>query len=68
MRICYIGSSRTARITVLYISETPRKDGDKRDPYVVFTKLVASGEYDEIFEKTGMRKPPRKIAAPVHVQ
>jgi mRNA-degrading endonuclease RelE of RelBE toxin-antitoxin system len=64
IRICYVASSQHSRITVLYISETMRKEGDRRDPYAVFTKLVMSGEYDDLFEKIGIRKPPRRIACP----
>ncbi len=68
MRICYAGSSKQKQLVVLYISETPRKEGDVRDPYAIFTHLVLSGEYDSIFEDLGIRRPPRnadKLAPPV---
>jgi len=63
MRICYIGSSKLRKIYVLYISDTPRKAGDIRDPYQVFTRLVLSGQFDEVFSKLGVRRPDRKAIA-----
>jgi len=60
IRICYIASSRAYEIVVLYISETLRKAGDKRDQYVVFSSLVMSGQYDQIFDALGVKRPPRK--------
>ena len=59
LRICYVGSSAHKRIIILYISDTPRKAGDANDPYALFTKLVASGKYDEFFGKLGIRRPAR---------
>ena len=56
-RICYIGSSRQRKIVVLYISDTPRKQGDVHDPYAIFTRLVISGKFDEVFDKLGVRRP-----------
>ncbi len=49
LRICYIGDSKTRKITVLYISDSPRKQGDANDPYRVLTKLVKSGKFDDLF-------------------
>ena len=57
MRVCYIGSSAKHEIVVLYISDTLRKEGDARDPYSVFTKLVTSGEFDEVFAMLGVKAP-----------
>ena len=48
LRICYVGSSKTRKITVLYISDTPRKEGDSHDPYKVLTRLVKSGKFDAL--------------------
>jgi mRNA-degrading endonuclease RelE of RelBE toxin-antitoxin system len=59
LRICYTASSGKLRIVVLYISQTLRKEGDKNDPYAIFTSMVMSGEYDHIFERLGVRKPSR---------
>jgi mRNA-degrading endonuclease RelE of RelBE toxin-antitoxin system len=53
LRICYVGSSKTRRITVLYISDTPRKDGDSHDPYKVLTRLVKSGKFDTLLNRPG---------------
>ena len=60
LRICYAGSSEQRRIVILYISDTPRKAGDANDPYALFTKLMKSGEYDRMFDKLGVRRPPRR--------
>lgn len=59
MRVCYIGSSKARRITILYISTTLRKEGDRSDPYELFTKLVASGRFDQIFGSLGVKVPHR---------
>ncbi len=59
MRVCCIGSSREKKIIVLYISDTPRKEGDINDPYSVFSRLVLSGKFDKFFETIGVRRPDR---------
>jgi mRNA-degrading endonuclease RelE of RelBE toxin-antitoxin system len=59
-RICYAGSSDQKRLVVLYISDSPRKAGDTHDPYSVFTKLVKSGKFDDVFQKLRVRRPGRK--------
>jgi mRNA-degrading endonuclease RelE of RelBE toxin-antitoxin system len=53
LRICYVGSSTTRKITVLYISDTPRKEGDSHDPYKVLTRLVKSGKFDALLNRPG---------------
>lgn len=62
MRICYVASTKHGRIIILYISETPRKDGDRHDPYVLFTSRVMSGQFDHVFDLLGVRRPARKVA------
>lgn len=62
-RICYVGSSQQYELIVLYISETPRKEGDTGDPYHIFSGLVLSGEYDHIFDALGIKRPNRALAA-----
>lgn len=57
LRICWIASSKMRRVCILFISETLRKEGDARDPYRVFAKMVKSGELDVFFSKLGVRKP-----------
>jgi mRNA-degrading endonuclease RelE of RelBE toxin-antitoxin system len=59
LRIYYAASSKERKIVILYISETLRKNGDVRDPYSIFTRLVLSGRFDEVFTKLGVRVPPR---------
>ena len=54
MRICWVTSSQRREICILFISETPRKEGDKNDPYAVFTKMVMSGEFKDIFGPLGV--------------
>ena len=70
MRICYVGSSNTKKIVILYISETPRKAGDVHDPYSIFTRLVLSGKFDDVFSELGIRRPVRQSAqlAPLVIQ
>jgi mRNA-degrading endonuclease RelE of RelBE toxin-antitoxin system len=60
IRICYVGSSEQRRIIVLYISETPRKQGDVNDPYAIFTKMVKSGRFDKAIANLGIKTPNRK--------
>jgi mRNA-degrading endonuclease RelE of RelBE toxin-antitoxin system len=57
LRVCYAGSSRRRRIIVLFIADTPCKEGHRSDPYSVFDRLVQSGAFDEFFEDLGL--PPR---------
>ena len=62
MRICWLASSQKRKVTVLYISETPRKEGGARDPYKVFTNLVLSGQFDAVFDKLGVKRPTRRLS------
>jgi hypothetical protein len=39
--------------------KTPRKAGDVRDPYSIFTRMVLSGRFDEVVSRLGVRVPPR---------
>lgn len=59
LRICWLASSQKREVTVLFISETLRKEGDVRDPYKVFTDLVMSGRFDEVFDRLGVKRPTR---------
>jgi len=61
LRIYYAASSKERKIVILYISETLRKEGDARDPYSIFTRMVLSGRFDEVFNKLGVRVPPRGV-------
>ena len=54
-RICYVASSSSKTIIVLYISETLRKAGDAKDPYVLLTRMVNSGRFDADLEKLGIK-------------
>lgn len=55
MRICWIASSKMRRVCIMFISETPRKEGDARDPYVIFQNMVDAGKFDAIFHQFGLR-------------
>ena len=67
VRLCYIGSSQQKKITVLYISDTPRKEGDKQDPYAIFSKMVESGRLDNFFEALEIPVPSkRQLLADLH--
>jgi mRNA-degrading endonuclease RelE of RelBE toxin-antitoxin system len=56
LRICYIADSKSRKITVLYISDTPRKQGDSHDPYRVLTKFGKTGKFNNLFNKPGGKK------------
>ena len=62
-RICYIGCSRRKKITVLYISDTMRKEGHVTDPYSILTKMVSSGKFDALFDQLGVKRPKRNLAS-----
>lgn len=68
IRVCYVGSSKQKKIYVLYISETLRKDGDKNDPYAIFTRMVMSGKFDDTIAKLGVRPPDRRAGPPPTIQ
>ncbi len=56
-RILWIASSTLRRVCILFISETPRKEGDASDPYELVEDLVESGHFDEAMEIIGVRRP-----------
>ncbi len=56
-RICYIASSAEGRIVILFISDTPQKEGDINDPYNIFTKMILAGRYDDLFASLGIKNP-----------
>lgn len=62
MRICWIASSEHRTAVVLFISETLRKEGDAHDPYKLFTDLVMTGRYDELFDRLGVKRPNRRLS------
>lgn len=47
MRICWAANSAARKVTILFISETMRKEGDASDPYNIFPKRVMSGEFQK---------------------
>ena len=54
MRVCWVTALDSRTVCILYISETLRKEGDKNDPYAVFTKMVMSGEFKDVFGLIGI--------------
>ncbi len=64
MRIFWVASSKAHRVVILYIAETLRKEGDASDPYHLFTHLVMSGQYNELFDRLGMKIPKIAIKRP----
>jgi len=64
MRICWAANSTTRKVTILFISETMRKEGDANDPYNIFTKLVMSGKFQQFLSPSwGIPQPPRSFTA-----
>lgn len=68
LRICWMGSSETRKIYVIFISETLRKAGDANDPYRILTRLVMSGQFDSIFDELGLERPTKNSVNPFQVQ
>ena len=68
LRIFYIGSSKARRIIILFISERLRKQGDVNDPYSLFSRLVLSGKYNDLFEKLGVRPPDKRMSVSHSIQ
>ncbi len=68
LRIYYAASSKQKKIVVLYISQTLRKAGDVNDPYSIFTRLVMTGRFNEVFSRLGVRIPPRSTLQPPQIQ
>lgn len=65
LRIYYAASSKEKRIVILYISQTLRKAGDVNDPYSIFTRMVMTGRFDQIFAQLGVRIPVRSTTQPI---
>jgi mRNA-degrading endonuclease RelE of RelBE toxin-antitoxin system len=57
LRICWIVSSQMRRICILFIAQTLRKEGDAKDPYVIFQNLLDSGHFDEAMRKLNVKMP-----------
>lgn len=68
LRIYYAASSKLRKIVVLYISRTLRKAGDVNDPYSIFTRLVMTGRFNEVFSRLGVRIPPKNTLQPPAIQ
>lgn len=68
LRICWIASSERRRVIILFISETLRKEGDVNDPYEMFGRMLASGEYDGFFADLGVKIPRRTAPFPLRIQ
>lgn len=76
MRIYWIASSQLRQVAVLFISDSPRKEGDAHDPYRVFGRMVMSGQFNEFFKQLGVKvrdgvgehydthQPPPRAPAP----
>jgi mRNA-degrading endonuclease RelE of RelBE toxin-antitoxin system len=68
LRIYYAASSQEKKIVILYISQTLRKAGDVNDPYSIFTRLVMTGRFKEVFSRLGVRIPPKSTLQPPAIQ
>jgi mRNA-degrading endonuclease RelE of RelBE toxin-antitoxin system len=60
LRICWIASSQTRRICILFIAQTLRKEGAASDPYVIFQNLLESGRFDEVMRELKVKMPHAK--------
>jgi mRNA-degrading endonuclease RelE of RelBE toxin-antitoxin system len=68
LRIYYAASSKEAKIVILFISQTLRKAGDINDPYSIFTRLVMTGRFDQVFAQLNVRIPPKHNLQPPRTQ
>ena len=68
LRIYYAASSKQCKIVILYISQNLRKAGDVNDPYSIFTRLVMTGRFNEVFSRLGVRIPPKNVLQPPQIQ
>jgi mRNA-degrading endonuclease RelE of RelBE toxin-antitoxin system len=68
LRIYYAASSKDKKIVILYISQTLRKSGDVNDPYSIFTRMVMTGRFDQVFANLGVRIPPKHGLQPPRYQ
>lgn len=64
LRLYYAASSADRKIVILFISQTLRKAGDVNDPYSIFTRLVMTGRFDQVFAQLNVRIPPRHNLQP----
>jgi mRNA-degrading endonuclease RelE of RelBE toxin-antitoxin system len=68
LRIYYVVSSKDRNVVILFISQTLRKSGDVNDPYSIFTRLVMTGRFDQVFARLNVRIPPRHNLQPPRTQ
>ena len=68
LRIYYAASSKERKAVILFISQTLRKAGDINDPYSIFTRLVMTGRFDQVFAKLNVRVPPKHDLQPPRTQ
>jgi mRNA-degrading endonuclease RelE of RelBE toxin-antitoxin system len=68
LRIYYAVSSKDRKVVILFISQTLRKAGDVNDPYSIFTRLVMTGRFDQVFAQLNVRIPPKHNLQPPQVQ
>ncbi|HEY0463907.1 MAG TPA: type II toxin-antitoxin system YhaV family toxin [Polyangiaceae bacterium] len=55
-RLFYIASSRLQVVRVLYLGML-RKEGDKKDAYKEFSRLLKAGRFDADFAALGVGRP-----------
>jgi mRNA-degrading endonuclease RelE of RelBE toxin-antitoxin system len=54
-RLFYIASTERQAATVLFLGQ--RKEGDKRDAYIEFTRHLKRGAFDRQFAELGLNPP-----------
>lgn len=65
LRIAWTVSVEHRQVLILFISNSPRKDGDARDPYVILNAMARAGYLTKIMEdwRRALHVPPN---APVN--
>ena|SRR3990167_2067238 len=51
LRIVWIADSESRELLIVFISNTPRKEGDARDPYRILTKMMKDGHLKNLIDE-----------------
>lgn len=58
IRIVWVADSENKKVFILFIHQSEKRN-DPTDPYSIFTRLVLSGKFDDVFASLGIPPPNR---------
>jgi len=60
IRIVWAADSRSREVLIVFISDTPRKEGDAKDPYVILQALAQQGYLKKVVNdwRRALEVPP----------